>query len=167
MDAIDAIQLPEEFLNPAAPKKKFLNSSFMITINSNKSSNTVSRETFARIGKKLIFAALKTKEAFDRGEYLKPMPSQNYAHWKPPKLKSYGYGLERGGKLNMAHIHIAVVFHGGTHIRQDTYRQFILNLLQPECSNAHVSIKGSNDISGVREQYIKKNYVSLADQSSL
>lgn len=157
-DPIDNIQLPEEFLEPVAKRKLAVNSTFMITINSNKSAVTMSRDDFARVGKKLIFAAMKTRDAFSKGLLLKPMPSQDKRSWRAPKLTYIDWGLERNNRAQLAHIHIFCEFNGGCHIDQASYRQMIQHLMRPECSNVHVNIKGATDTSALRKKYLKKNY---------
>ena len=156
---VDNIQLPSSFLQQDAPvAKKFQATSLLITINSNVSASSVQPEVFARVGKKLIFTALKLQQNFQSGSLLKPFGvAHDYrSEYKAPQMTKFEYGLERGGKRNFAHIHIVTSFAGPTHVNIAQTREYINAILAPEVVNAYVQIKFVHDGVAAAMQYVHK-----------
>lgn len=154
----DQIALPNSFLTGEKKRKPLQNSTFLITINSNVSAHTRDTETFARVGKKLIFTGMKLEQNFRSGALLKAFGS-SYDYrvgYKPPNVTRFDYGLERGDKLGHAHLHIVVSFDGPTHIQQDQFREYIRGILAPEVTNPHINIRWVKDGVQAANTYIHK-----------
>ena len=148
------IKLPAGWDVPTSgPKKKVkLNTNLMITVNSNVSQLSATRERFHTVGIKLTKLGHYLFKKIKQGTILKPF-NRDRAGWVPPKVVEFEMKLEVGSKRRLGHMHMFVSFNGQCQLDLELARPFAKEYMKPEATNAYLNVRQANDPREARRKY--------------
>lgn len=146
-------KLPAQFTGDKKPTSKVgAPSSFLITINSNKSQKFSTNAKWVAVGRRLIYLAKLTEWHFSNGDFVKPKDANEQM-----QLLDMQYGLEKSQKKTEAHIHIIVRFSGKCQLDGPAFKKMIYDNAAPDIeTKPYVNIKHFKDIRAIMERYISK-----------
>jgi len=153
---INDVQLPAGFANDAKSQfktgKVSQPSSFLITINSNKSQKTLPNAEWANIGRRLLYLGKLIEWHLAKGDFIKKKnPSESLI------LTNFKSALEKSRKKTEAHLHVVVQFNIACQFELREFNQMIYDNCKPEiATKPYVNVMHFRDIAANMHRYLDK-----------
>jgi len=152
--SIDNIKVPAGFGSDKQFKtgKVSAPSSFLITINSNKSQRFIPNAEWIGVGRRLIYLAQLTEYHFGNGDFVKKKnPDETL------RITNFRHGLEKTQRKTEAHIHIVVNFNIACQIDIPAFNRMIYENSKPEIvTKPYVNVKHFKDVGNIMNRYVNK-----------